>query len=117
MSLPGNCDIGIYQGSAFEMDVQFDDENGAAEDVTSHTFFMQIRDKPGGHIYADLSVGSGITITDGPAGEIAINLTAAQTALLHTSKAEYDLFRVISTVPQAELEGDVTVGQRITVVP
>ena len=114
MSIPARFDIEIYQGSAWEMDLEFLDENGSAETITAHTFFMQIREKPGGHILVDLAVGTGITITDGAAGLLAINLTSAQTALLYATSAEYDLKHTASGVSQYEMFGNVTIGQRIT---
>ena len=82
--------ITVHQGQTWEMSLFTQDENGAPKDLTGYTARMQVRDRAGGAILLDRTVGSGIAIT-APDGQIAVSMTAVESAALAFSKGVYDL--------------------------
>ena len=73
----------IYQGEDTTIFATITDQSGAAEDLTGLTGsqITYYLGRAGAEQQVTLTIGAGITITDAPAGEIAIALTAAQTSL------------------------------------
>lgn len=62
--------------------------NVTARDLTGYALRLQIRSAPGGTLYADLSIGSGITMVNAAAGVFRI---IAATAAWTFDQAVFDL--------------------------
>jgi hypothetical protein len=115
MSIVHTLPINIHQGETWSRTIVVKDDNDAAKILTGYTGKMQIRNNPGGTLYKELSIGSGMTIT-GASGEVKYDLTAAETAALNFRTAVYDTY----ITPDAGvnktylLKGDVIVEARVT---
>jgi hypothetical protein len=67
-------------------------ENVTPRNLTGYTMQMQVRDKVGGTVYADLSTTNGkIVIFDAPNGKFRATLTAAETGAIAAGTYRYDL--------------------------
>lgn len=67
-------------------------ENVTARDLSGYAMQMQVRDAPGGTLYADLSTANGkISIFDAANGKFRVTLTATETAALTAGTYRYDL--------------------------
>lgn len=89
----GKYSFCIFQGSTFERNMTYSDENGTAVDLTGATIRMQARKTVDSATpLIDISTdASGITITSAVDGEFQILLTAAETTALDFKTAVYDL--------------------------
>ena len=89
----GDFHFSVTAGETFARAMQWwTVENITARDLTGYAMEMQVRDKPGGTIYATLSTANGkISIYDAAAGKFRATLTAAETAALTAGTYRYDL--------------------------
>lgn len=112
-------DVGLYnivlhQGETFSLSITYKDENDNPVSLVGYTGKMHVRTRPGGSSILSLASGSGITIT-GATGEIAISVTAAQSALLPAGVYQYDLALISATSTVTYLlRGTFTINPRIT---
>lgn len=90
MLRPARYDFTIFQGATFDRTITWRDGNGQEVNLTGYTARLQVRDRVGGEVLLDLSTGDGITL-GGPAGTIALAISAVDTAALRFSQAVYDL--------------------------
>jgi len=104
-----------HQGSAWGVTLAFTDADDEPIPLTGATAKMQIRDKPGGTLYKELSSGSGITIS-GSAGTVALAMTSTEMSNLSFRYADYDLFVLTSgSVSNCQLRGSFELYPRVTV--
>jgi hypothetical protein len=94
--LPGLFDFYIKQGSVWEQDIYWLDENGAAVDLTSFSADMVIKktaDSSSDEIIlsSNPEEGDGTITLGGGNGTIKLSLTAVLTAGLSFDRAVYDL--------------------------
>ena len=90
------------------------DDNCAVIDTTGWDAVLQMRDKANGKIYADLSIGSGITNTTAQ-GLFEFALTNSETVGFDVDKVVYDLYLTDdSSVVTCAFEGDIPVHRRVT---
>ena len=76
-------DFAIEQGATFKADLTFTDSENNVVDLTGYSINMQARSKvSSSETVLDLSVGSGITITNPVGGLFEIEQSAAETAAL-----------------------------------
>jgi hypothetical protein len=118
----GRYDLRIEQGTTYRLALTFNRDTGEVDEDDAPIFEpylfagadlrLEIRSEPGGTVLAEVStVDGGIVIGD--PGEIAVELTADQTAAL--SRARYDLRCAYPSGDVVRLlEGSVTVSPAIT---
>lgn len=117
MSTVAKYDFTIKQGETWTLTFVVQDDNGVAKDLTGYNAKMQIRNKPGGDVYATLQTtpGTGITV-NGSAGSVTLTLAAAVTDLLNFQRGVYDIYLTsgagVVTIP---FEGDVIINPRVTI--
>lgn len=90
--IPGRWDFSIYQGSKFEVNLQWKDEDGNVVDTTGYEWKMQIREFYNSAtpiITLDSTTPAGIT--DNGSGLLNIKIPASDTQLMDFSNAVYDL--------------------------
>ena len=115
MSEVNTYDMRVHQGETWACTLSIKDDNDNPVDLTDYTAKMQVRDKAGGTLLKELATGgSGITIT-GASGEIALALTAAETAVLAFREGVYDIYILSSSSTKTYLlKGRFIVTQRVT---
>lgn len=90
---PGRWDFSIIQGSKFEVNLQWKDEDGNAIVTTGYDWKMQIRESYTSttaiHTMDNAAPGNGIT--DNGSGLIGLKIPASITQLMDFSTAVYDL--------------------------
>ena len=108
----------IQQGSHFEFQVQYTDVNDVPLDIAGATIEWQVRTNVKSAVkLLDLSVGSGITITDAANGIFTVEATAAETILLPSpSNAVHDLdiVRTQDSKRTTILAGSVSIVAEVT---
>ena len=85
-----NYNIKCNQSETFQRNLTYKDSNGTAINLTGYTAKLQIRKDFDQDAVVTLTEASGITL-GGAAGTIAIEITAAATALLERNSYLYDL--------------------------
>lgn len=115
MSEVNTYNMHIYQGETWVCTLTIKDDNHIPVILTDYTAKMQVRDKAGGTLLKELATGgNGITIT-AASGEIALAMTAAETAALRFREGVYDLFIYsLSNTGTPLLKGRFIVAQRVT---
>lgn len=109
-------DITIEQGATWRTTLTVKDATGTTVDLTGYTARMQIRPSvESTTVLLELNTtGSGITVT-GPAGQIALLITATATTGINWTGAVYDLEL---TAPSGDvtrlLQGRVTLSPEVT---
>lgn len=83
MITPARCDITIYTGATYELQVQLQDAAEDPIDLTNRAIAAQIWNTRGTTQVVPFTV----TKTDIPAGTILLSLTAEQTALLPVNRS------------------------------
>jgi hypothetical protein len=113
---PATYDLVIYQGSDFNQQVTFlQEEDGDPVDLTNITFRMQIRPTRGSpNILADLTSENGKITQVDTTGVIVLKLTSVETASIG-SNGVYDL-EAVHSVTSAErwLGGNVILDMEVT---
>lgn len=92
--------IAIDQGATFQKLFRWRDGDGALVDLTGYLARMQVRnsfDSTTPLVDVDSAAKGGVQLQVGGLGEIAVTLTAAQTALLPRVAGVYDLELVSPT--------------------
>jgi hypothetical protein len=72
-------DIEMFQAEAKVIEVTVVDANGAAVNISGASTIKWVAGKAKETPVIQKSLGSGVTITDGPAGEFSVTLVAADT--------------------------------------
>jgi hypothetical protein len=102
----------IDQGTTYTVSISVNDDTGSARNLTGYTGRSQMRRS----YYSSSNTSFTVTITNPSAGEITLNLSAAQTANVKAGRYVYDLELVNSNTLAVErvVEGIVTVYPEVT---
>lgn len=112
--LAGQLDLVIEQGATFTLSLFYQDDTGAAVDITGRTARMQLRKSDhSGNVEIELTTANGRISIDGPRGLIALSIAAADTAELD-GHGVYDLELVNGAVVERVLQGQYTVSPEVT---
>lgn len=111
-------DIAIDQGSKWTKVVQVYNPDGTIRNLTGYSAKMDIKE-----VYTDISAvlqltsPSGGLVVNGPAGQVTITITAAQTTAMSWTTGVYDLKVTPADPNGAEriIEGSVGVFPQVTV--
>jgi hypothetical protein len=108
-------DIEIHQGATFSLGFAYLDPAGVPIDLTGWTARMQVRDRVGGKVLADLSTENGSITIDPLVGRLQVTIARTVTRQMPTGLAIYDLF-IVSPDDFAIkfLEGEVKVVGSVT---
>lgn len=107
-------DIVIHQGEDWSETYVYEDDNGTAQDITGYKAKLQLRDRPGGTLYLELSSENGGVLIDGPNGEISPTMTSAVSDALKFQTAYHDMFLIDTDSKRHYLfRGKTTVTRRI----
>jgi hypothetical protein len=109
----------IKQGTTKDFSLQITDDNGVPKSLAGYDAYMQIRSRPGGELYADLTSdpAAGMTITEAT-GTVDVRLTAAQTKIMGFQTAVFDIMLKSSTgYVLCAFEGEVRLNPMVTVIP
>jgi hypothetical protein len=86
---PGRYNITVYQGTTFTLSPIWKIDN-LPVNLTGYTAKMQVRDISG-NLIVELSTSNGKIVITPALGQIAMTLTATQTAALTVGNYNYDL--------------------------
>jgi hypothetical protein len=86
---PGRYNITVYQGTTFQLSPVWK-VDGLAVNLTGYTADMQVRDI-NNNLITELSTGNGRAVITAGLGQIALTLTATQTAALSVGNYNYAL--------------------------
>lgn len=112
LSEPARVDLKMVAGDSFSKEFRLREQDGTAIDLTGLTGRAQVRDRPGGELLAEFTVGP-LDAT----GVVTISLTTAQTRAL-PGKGVWDLeLDGGATNTKTIVQGDVKVIPDITVAP
>jgi len=106
----------IEQGADFVQECAYLDEDGNPVNLTGNTMAMQMR-KPllANTTLANMTIGSGITVTNATLGQFKLSLTNAQTANLPIGTVVYDLeIRYANGTKERLLQGGIIVDGEVT---
>lgn len=112
----GKCDITIEMGATYNNTITYSDSDGTAIDVSAYVPRMQVRNSiESTTTILDLNSTNGyITVSDGPAGEITINVPASITAVLSPGNGVYDIEIDNSVEVIRLLQGNVYISKDVT---
>ena len=119
----GIYDFEVEQGATFKRSFLYSNKGtGIPYDITGCKIRMQVRKAQQQPVIIEATTENGkFTITDGPGGEFAMNLSAADTAALTTKEALYDIEIEFPDGPPATvnriLKGSFKVDPSITQIP
>jgi hypothetical protein len=111
--LAGSYDLNIEQGATFTLAMFYQDDNGAAVDLTGRTARMQLRTSIDGEVEIELTTENSRIIIDGPRGQITLSIAATDTEEL-TGGGVYDLELVQGAIVERILEGFYKVKPEVT---
>lgn len=112
--LAGQLDLVIEQGATFTLSMFYQDDTGAAVDITGRTARMQLRSAvTSADVALSLTTENGRIAIDGPRGLIALSIAATDTAGLSGSGV-YDLELVNGALVERVLQGTYTVSPEVT---
>lgn len=108
----------IDQGADWFLNVEYDNPNGTAVNLTNYTAALQLRSLPTDTVAVlTLTTGAGITIT-GATGLVAIHATATQTRAIDEGIYYYDLEITSPATPTAVvtrlIQGQAEVSAEVT---
>ena len=86
---PGRYNITVYQGTTFTLSPVWKVDN-LPVNLTGYTAKMQVRDISG-NLIVELSTSNGKIVITPALGQVAMTLTATQTAALAVGNYNYDL--------------------------
>lgn len=112
--LAGQLDLVIEQGATFTLSLFYQDDTGAAVDITGRTARMQLRSAvTSADVVLALTTENGRIAIEGPRGLIALSIAATDTAGLSGSGV-YDLELVNGALVERVLQGTYTISPEVT---
>ncbi|MDF5755831.1 hypothetical protein [Spongiactinospora sp. TRM90649] len=114
--MAGLFPLRIDQGATLDRLITWTNAAGVPIDVTGWSAAMQIRERAGGALYAELSTSGGQIILGGAAGTIRLRVAASVTAEWVWERGSYDL--VLSDADGQKtrlLEGPAMLSAAVTV--
>ena len=115
MTTPAKTDLVIFQGATFSKLLKLS-VAGTPMDITGYTFRMQVRESKAtsSPILLELTSANGKITTVPLMGEVSLEVSATDTALLSFLQAFYDLEMVNGTVVTRILEGSCILSKEVT---
>lgn len=100
-------DIVVKRGCTIDMELEFLDDTGEAEDLTGWTWRWTVRDIAGGDEWINLYTGSGITESG---GTVTVTVTSALTRAAAGKRGKHDILGRNSDGSEiiCPFEGDIT---------
>lgn len=112
--LAGRYDLTIEQGATFTLSMYYQDDAGAAVDLTGYSARMHLRKADHvGNIEIELTTENGRIVIDGARGQIVLNIAAVDTQDL-TASGVYDLEVVLGAVVHRIMQGAYTISPEVT---
>lgn len=112
--LAGQLDLVIEQGATFTLSMFYQDDTGAAVDITGRTARMQMRSAvTSADVVLALTTENGRIAIEGSRGLIALSIAATDTAGLSGSGV-YDLELVNGALVERVLQGAYTISPEVT---
>jgi len=104
------ADIRFFQGEDYTLEVTVIDAAGDAVDITAYTFTCTILADYGdaGAAAGPYTIGSGITIIDGPTGRVDVAIPDADTTGLAAGSYVYDVKRTNDGAESILAHGSLT---------
>jgi hypothetical protein len=91
-----NLNFKITQGDTFDLEITYEDINGAPINLTGYTFVLEVRDKPGGSILcATCTLGDGILVNAPATGFISVSISSEKTKKFNLPKSAYQLQAIL----------------------
>ena len=87
---PGRYNITVYKGTTFQLSPVWKVDN-LPVNLTGYTAIMQVRQFTDSAVLVELSTTNGRIVITPALGQVALTLTAAQTAALASGNYQYDL--------------------------
>lgn len=103
----------VEQGSTFQAQFRWS-VDGQIVNLTGYTAKMQLRRSYSTPVVFELSSSNNRIFLGGAAGTIALDITAADTALIPAANYLYDLELTTGTVVRKLLKGNVVVTSEVT---
>lgn len=111
----GIWNINLEQGTTWSRRVVVTDKQGYPVNLAGYTVRMQARETYDSPAVLDLSVGSGITLTNPTAGEFLLKITNEQSRALVFEQAIYD---IEITAPNGDtmrlMQGAIRLSREVT---
>lgn len=111
-------DFQVQQGADidFTVTIYADDAHTVIQPITGWDAKLEIRDKAGGALLEQCTVGNGKLTINGPAGQVTVHVAGSVTAAYTWTAGIYDLFVLgpANAPTKRPLFGYVTVSPRIT---
>lgn len=108
----------VYQGAYFSQTFIIKSQaTGLAVDVTGWTFRVQVRDNVADatSLLELTTANGGFVVTNGPAGQVTLKITAAQATALPVGKMHFDVMRTdVNPGPTRLFGGTFKVKQPVT---
>jgi len=87
---PGRYNITVYKGTTFQLSPVWKVDN-LPVDLTGYSTKMQVRQFTDSSVLVELSTANGRAVISAGLGQIALTLTATETAALAANTYQYDL--------------------------
>ena len=87
---PGRYNITVYKGTTFQLSPVWKVDN-LPVDLTGYSAKMQVRQFTDSSVLVELSTANGRAVISAGLGQIALTLTATETAALAANTYQYDL--------------------------
>jgi hypothetical protein len=113
---PGNYDITIYQGTTFNQQFTWKDQNNALINLTGFSARMMARTSiDAAAPFITLTTANGGVVLGGAAGTITLQMNDTQTTALSSTSGVYDLEVIdgVGTVTRL-LQGNLIVSAEVT---
>lgn len=108
-------DIEIHQGATFVVGFSYIDPNGVPINLTGWVARMQVRDRIGGRVLADLTTENGSIVIDPLAGRLNVTIARNVTRAMPVLRGIYDVLIASSGDFAIKLiEGEVNVVASVT---
>lgn len=103
-----NQDITLYQGDVVPILFQITDDADAAIDISAATFIWGLFKVPTEIATVTKAVGTGLTVTDGPAGKVTLQMLAPDTNAIQ-GDWQFELSMTLGGVTEIVATGTMTI--------
>ncbi len=111
----GSHNFKIEQGADFNNTITYEDASGNKINISGSSITLKAKDNRSDTDFViNLTIGSGITLSNPSQGEFTIAIPAATTATYDWNRAFYDLDITISNVVTRLLQGQVQVIKSVS---
>jgi hypothetical protein len=111
----GSHNFKIEQGADFNNTITYEDASGNKINISGSSITLKAKDNRSDTDFViNLTIGSGITLSNPSQGEFKIAIPAATTATYDWNRAFYDLDITISNVVTRLLQGQVQVIKSVS---